>query len=169
MAKREPLTAEYVRSILEYHPDTGAFTWRVSRRCVRIGSPAGKTCDRGYRYIKISQRTYLAHRLAWLYITDKWPANEIDHIDGDPSNNRFSNLREATRSENNCNTGARKNNSSGFKGVSFCNRSKKWRANISLNGKNISLGYHQNLDAARAAYEKASNKLHGKFSRTGGG
>ena len=93
----QTLTAERVRYLLSYDADTGVFVWRVGRGGTRAWSVAGTLHPNGYVYIKIDGRLYLAHRLAWLYTHGAWPADQLDHRDGNKSNNCISNLREATR------------------------------------------------------------------------
>jgi len=90
---------------------------------------------------------------------------EIDHIDGDGLNNRRDNLRVATGSQNNCNMRTRKDNTSGFKGVSWRKSCMKWRAYISLSGEQMHLGYYETPEDAHAAYTEASLNFHGSFGR----
>jgi len=178
MAEREALTADYVRSILHYAPETGVFTWR-ERPCEHFATLnacgvwnsrcAGKTAgniDRGYVQITIDGRPYRAHRLAWLYMTGEWPINDIDHASLDRSDNRFANLREATRSQNGANRRAMSNNTSGVKGVSWHASTRKWQARIQVAGKSKPLGYFDDLEAAAAAYERAAHETFGEFART---
>jgi len=158
------LTAARLREILHYDPDTGAFTWRVSRKGVRAGAAAGTLCQ-GYYRIMADRRSYQAHRLAWLYMTGAWPEAEIDHINLARADNCWCNLREATRVENQRNTSARPNNTSGFKGVVWHKSAKRWRATITADGKQCHLGYFDTPQAAAAAYADAAKKLFGEFAR----
>jgi hypothetical protein len=112
------LTAEKVRELLHYDPDTGIFTWRVNRSNAKAGAIAG-SMDNGYRLIKINGHKHLASRLAWLYMTGAWPERNIDHRDLGPSNDRWENLRLGDHSENAQNTHVRRNNKVGKKGVHF--------------------------------------------------
>ncbi|MBD1229107.1 HNH endonuclease [Xenorhabdus griffiniae] len=105
------------------------------------------------------------HRLAWLLYYGRWPSEFIDHINGDKSDNRIVNLREASNTENSWNSKMRKNNSSGIKGVCWCKSKKKWVARIRIDGKRKTLGYFSNIDEARLIMEKARTKYHGEFSR----
>lgn len=107
MKKNEKqLTVVQLKELLHYNPETGVFTWaRSVGQRARIGRVAGSKVPSGYIKISVSKRVYSAHRLAWLYMTGSWPENEIDHVDNNPSNNAFSNLRAATKSQNAQNRG----------------------------------------------------------------
>jgi hypothetical protein len=164
------VSVERLRELLTYNPETGVFVWRVKKQgAAGIGLAAGcvKECTPGhpYRYIHIDGRLYRAHRLAWFYTHESWPIHVIDHIDGDGTNNRISNLREATPSENGANRGMQANNTSGFKGVSFDICSRRWRALITVNGRARFLGHFDDPASAHAAYAKAAEQHHGKFAR----
>jgi hypothetical protein len=163
-----------VRELLDYDPETGIFLWKVDRTNGRghvfraAGSEAGYIAALNktnyYRQIMIDGRTYRAHRLAWLYMTGSWPANGIDHADGDGTNNSWCNLREATRSENGGNSRRRSDNVSGAKGVRLDRG--KWVAQITVAGKICRLGTFNTLEAAAAAYEAAAIERFGEFART---
>ena len=95
------LTPERLRKVLRYAPTTGIFRWKVSASSrASVGSIAGAKNGRGYHQIRIGGRPYSASRLAWLYMTGKWPNSEISYINGKPSDTRWANLREATSSPN---------------------------------------------------------------------
>ncbi|MDE2105453.1 MAG: HNH endonuclease [Patescibacteria group bacterium] len=168
---RNDLTAEFVRSILVYNSTDGIFTWKARSdtkdRAAKAwnGKPAGGKSNNKYISIKINGVLYKAHRLAWLYMTGEWPKYEIDHINGEPGDNRINNLREAKRTENSYNRGAQKDNTSGHKGVSFYKPYKKWRATIAADGKWRHLGYFESIEDAKAAYAKASSYLHKDFRK----
>lgn len=98
--KHTGLTAESLRELLHYDPQTGIFTWRVTRGNLKACSRAGSMKEDGYIRVCIGERRYHAHRLAWLYVTGDWPVEEIDHINRNKADNRFTNLRPATRSTN---------------------------------------------------------------------
>lgn len=165
-SESDVLTAKRLREVVSYDPETGHFTWLVSRPRARIGGRAGGLgpgCG-GYWCITIDRRRYVAHRLAWLYMTGAWPRTEmIDHINRDRSDNRFANLREATRGQNQVNSGKPSNNSSGFKGVR--RRYGRWFAQIKKSGKHYHLGYFSTPEEAHRAYCTAAIKLHGEFAR----
>jgi hypothetical protein len=153
---KDDLSFDLVSDLLSYDPETGIFKWKQTR-CgkAKAGGVAGKTKRSGYRSIMINGRAYFAHRLAWLLTTGRWPAADIDHIDGNPSNNRFFNLREATRSQNNWNTKR--------VGVTKTPRGK-FKSRIYVNNVAIALGDHPTFELARAAYLAAKEKYHGEFS-----
>lgn len=98
-------------------------------------------------------------------MTGEWPAEQVDHINGTPDDNRWDNLREASNAENCRNTRRRQNNTSGTKGVTWDARRGKWNANICVNRRYIFLGYFEDIEAAAAAYAAASQKYHGAFGR----
>jgi|688.fasta_scaffold108618_2 hypothetical protein len=147
------LTQEQLKMLLNYDPETGVFTWRKTGRNATTVRPDG------YVKITVNGRQCYAHRLAWLYMTDTLPAI-IDHIDRNPSNNKFNNLRAVTRSQNQHNRIKQRNNTSGYKGVVFFKRAKRWRAAIFVNSKPIYLGYYDTPEQASAAYQEAASKYH---------
>ena len=164
MTRDPEINREFLRRILRYDPKTGAFTWLVDRTGkTRAGDTAGGFAKNGYHYISVRGRKYQASHLAWVYITDRWPTPfEMDHINGNPSDNRFNNLRRATRSKNMANT--RWFNPSGYKGASPT-KEGRWRAQITKNYKNHHLGAFDTPQEAHAAYVKASRELFGSFAR----
>lgn len=156
--------------LLSYNADTGDFVWRFGRTfTAKAGSVAGCVLNgtNGYRYrsVRIDSRDYTAHRLAWFYVHGIWPANQIDHIDGDATNNALSNLRQATHAENMRNRGLLKSNTSGFKGVSWNKNSRKWVAKIRVNGRQKTIGYFRDINHAAAAYQAEADSVHGEFAR----
>ncbi len=160
----DDLTAAYVRSILSYNRKTGVFRWKVRRRGIQCGDIAGAV-RAGYRGIGIDFRRYRATRLAWLYVTGSWPTHEIDHKNLNKADDRFSNLRPATHSQNLSNVAIKRNNTSGIKGVSWDRRRRKWIATITANGRQQNLGRFRTRRAAKAAYRSAAAKIHGEFRR----
>ena len=154
------ITQEVLKEIFCYYPDTGLFV----RRSGRYAGVAGSNTSR-YVDVSIGNRMFQAHRLAWLYVYGSFPKGAIDHINGDKRDNRLFNLREATRSENGCNRGKGKANSSGFKGVDlWCG---KWRARIKKHGKSVFLGYFEIAEKAHEAYCDAAKEIHGNFHNGG--
>lgn len=157
------LTAERLRELLHYDPETGVFTWRVNRRGhTRQGDIAGSGSP---VVICLDCRKYLGHRLAWLYMMDQWPSALVDHVDLDSANNRWSNLRAATKSQNSANRLAQRNSRSGVKGVYWNPECRKWGATICLNYKRAHLGLFDNIEDASRAYENAARERFGEFAR----
>lgn len=151
--KMQELTQERIKEFLNYDQDTGIFTWRIGRGGVCSGKTSGYLGPGGYVYIKINGKSYLSHRLVWLYVHGYFPENQIDHIDRVKHNNSIANLREASRSCNMRNTDLQDNNTSGVKGVYFHSASGKWKVQVMVNRKSIHLGYYADkIDAAKARY-----------------
>jgi hypothetical protein len=158
-------TQERIKELLSYDPDTGVFTWRVNRGKVRAGDPTGCPDTYGYLVIGVDRALHRSHRLAVLYMTGAWPTSDVDHINGDPQDNRWANLRSASRTENNFNTGLRCNNKSGRRGVHWNPLLGKWRAGGRLRGKTVHLGCFDSLDEAAAVAETWRRENHGAFYR----
>ncbi len=163
------LTQQKLQEIFSYDPDSGEFI-RIKRVRARdrVGQRAGASTTNGYRCIGIDGKTYLEHRLAWLYMTGEWPVNQIDHVNMNRSDNRFANLREATASENKYNAKARGGamaSKSGLKGVHWNARINRWAARITVNGKMRCLGHSTCPAAASFIYQIEADKLHKNFAR----
>jgi hypothetical protein len=167
MREAKPLPdLEYLREILSYDKETGLFYWKLPRQNIRVGSIAGTRNNRGYIQIRIDQECYRAHRLAWYFLTNIDPVDkQVDHINGIAYDNRASNLRLATDSQNKANQSMRKKNKSGYKGVSFNKSVKKWHAQICIDYKRIHIGYFDSPELAHAAYCKRAVELFGEFAR----
>jgi len=159
-----PTQAE-VKARLHYDETTGVFTWLASGRRVSAGMRAGSVTNKGYIRIKINAFPYPAHRLAWLYVHGEWPSTVVDHIDNDKLNNRISNLRLATHSQNCANQKRRITNKSGFKGVSLKTGLDRWQAVFRREGKNHYLGSFKTKEEAYAVYCDAISKVDGEFAR----
>lgn len=160
------ITADDLRGLLDYDSHTGIFTWRTSpSRNIKIGDVAGGVQNRGYCRIRIHRRDYLAHRLAWLHVYGKWPPSEIDHSNGDKTDNRISNLRVATHSQNLANIRPHRDNACGVKGVRWHKRDRKWVAQIRVAGRERHLGNFECLRDAAEAYERAAIKYFQHFAR----
>lgn len=158
------ISAATLKARYEYRPDTGEFIHLVGHGRRRAGDVAGAPNSLGYITVGIGGRNYYAHRLAFIYMTGRCP-QEVDHINGDPSDNRWCNLRAATHSQNLKNMKLHKTNTSGFKGVSWCSYGKSWRASIKVNGKNLRLGRFKTPEEAAQAYNLAADEYHGEFKR----
>lgn len=162
--KKRPLTLQRLKEVLHYDPKTGIFTCLVNRRKARAGEPTGVITPDGYVQVTVDWSIYKAHRLAWFYMTGEWPkADEIDHRDLDGTNNRWGNIREATRSQNGANKPKQSNNTSGFKGVSAAGL--RYRAYIVVGRKQIHLGMGRTPEEAHALYVAAAQKYYGEFAR----
>lgn len=161
------LTQSKLKSQLHYDPETGVFT-RASvpfGSHAKVGDVAGSLHHTGYIRIYVFGKCYAAHRLAWLYMTGKWPKNLIDHKDMNRTNNAFTNLRDCTKSQNLMNTKKSKANKSGHKGVSWHKATKKWMTAITVQGKSIYLGVFNSAEDAAMIYKNYAKSLHGEFYR----
>ena len=115
--------------------------------------------------VSADRNLVLVHRLIWFWVTGRWPDHQVDHADGNRTNNRWANLREATFSQNIVNRGPNKNNKCGLKGVFFHPQAKKWRARMYHNKKMYELGLHPTPEAAHDVYAKKVREVHGEFAR----
>lgn len=159
------LTQDYLRERFIYNPITGDFSWLVSPRYgIEIGDVAGSCSGDGYCRIRIMKKSYLSHRLAFLYMEGEMPLNLVDHANGNCSDNRWCNLRHATLSENIRNSKIRKDNTSGYKGVGWNDTVNMWVAQIGFEGRLRYIGKYDSKIEAAKAYNNASKKLHGEFS-----
>lgn len=150
-----------------YDPDTGILTNRSTRSSrARIGEEAGWQDVHGYRRIMVDGKKLYVHRVAVAMTLNRWPEEEIDHQNGDTLDNRMSNLREASHSENLKNTAFQTNNKSGRKGVHWDKARSKWVAQIMVDGKQKFLGRFNDRDAASKAYQSAAKFHFGAFART---
>lgn len=162
MADEETVTCDLVRETLNYDPSTGEFTWKTSSGRARAGSVAGTQgtprCE-----IRVCGRRYMAHRLAWLYVHGEWPPFEIDHENRDQRDNRISNLRPATHSQNGLNRGDVKTIAPA--GVGWYPRTQRWRVRIKVDQKEIALGYFKRLVDAIGARRAAESRYFPDFQR----
>lgn len=168
MKPRDDTTVDRLKELLLYDQDTGLFTRRRAHGrngCLNKGAKAGTLQNHGYVAITIDNKRYLAHRLAWLYVYGRWPSKWIDHLNGNRSDNRISNLREVDKQQNQANSKKYKSNSSGKKGVCLHKPSNKFRAYIVLNRRQKHLGLFDTVEEAYAAYAEAAERLFGKFAR----
>jgi hypothetical protein len=160
---------EKLMEMFSYNPDNGLFT-RIANspsNNTKIGKVVTCTDEKGYVVFMVSMTPLKAHRAAWLYMYGYLPLKQIDHINGIHGDNRIANLREATGSENRKNCPAPKSNTSGFKGVSWNSRDKKWQAQGRLNGKRKALGYFDTPQEASEAYINFAKQFHGEFLNIG--
>jgi hypothetical protein len=158
------LTAEQLRLVVSYDPETGVFTQRndAGRHARwKAGRPMGHVAATGYLTIRLVKRLHQAHRLAWLYVHGAWPSKDIDHRNGDRLDNRIDNLRDVSNETNRQNTKlARSDSSTQIQGVHFSASRGVYSANVRHRGRCYFLGYHETAEAARAAYVSAKSRLH---------
>lgn len=188
MAKRELPTPEVLRQLLRYDPETGTLYWlkrgpewfsdchkgrsALGRWNSRFaGKPALNCVRRGLRHGSLLDKSVTAHKVVWAFVHGVWPTHEIDHINGDATDNRIANLRDVPHGENLRNMSLRSDNSSGFTGVTFFRSSQRWGAQVSINGTTKSLGTFKTRDEAIAARESANAELqfhlnHGRAKTT---
>jgi|SRR5882724_4046405 len=159
------ITASRLRELFFYDPQDGSWTRLIAtgyRKRHKSGPVEGYKDKLGRIHIRADRKLYLSSRLAWLYQTGDWPKLFVDHKDGNPSNNRWNNLREATHTQNMRNRKPQRN-VCGYKGVFRKNRT--FRAKITVNYRPIYLGRYKTAEEAALAYNEASKKYHGEFGR----
>ncbi len=157
--RQRMLTAEQLREVLDYDPETGVFTHRHTHHRVRAGQAAGTPHSKGYRQVNVGGGVYLAHRLAWLYTYGAWPTHDLDHRNEIKDDNRISNLREATDGLNKQNRSRpQRNNTSGFLGVAKSRG--RWLASIGVGGHLRFLGRYDTPEEAAEVYLAAKRELH---------
>lgn len=177
MVQGSGITAEDVRAALDYDPDTGVFTWRPRPPLTprvrgwntsHAGKPAGtikKSRTREYVQICLNRKLHHAHRLAWLHHHGEWPANNIDHINGDGLDNRIANLRDVTQSQNCANAQISRNNAVGLKGVHWNKRRNRFTATIRVRRRSLFLGNYDSAEEAHRAYRRAAAEHFGDCAR----
>jgi len=172
---RTKLTQAYLKEALHYDTETGIFTWltrpvshfKNSHECNNCNSRLANTKagsvnkDDGYLRIKLKPKLYFAHRLAFLYMEGYLPENDVDHIDRNRANNKWSNLREVSTRCNLQNCNLSKNNTYGVNGITWHKRADKWMSQIMINSKSKYLGLFDDFDeAVLARYnEEVNNPL----------
>lgn len=159
--KANSMTQGRLKELLHYEPSTGWFTWRHPSSHVNAGDRAGTVHGFGYRQIGLDYKKYLEHSLAWLYMTGEWPSPEVDHENRNRADNRWTNLRLATRSEQGHNKGLHKSNSLGFPGV--YPHGNKYRARLSIDGETKDYGLFPTIAQARIARLLGEKLEFGKF------
>lgn len=160
------LSQESLKEYVSYDPVTGQFTC-IKKWCskVMVGEVVGCYAT-GYWKVSFLGMPYLAHILAWFYMTGEWPKVEIDHKDRDKSNNQWGNLRQATRQQNEFNKSPHGDSILGIKGVSVSKNHDRYRAHITLDGKQYHLGTFDTLEEAKRARREAEQKFFGEFATT---
>lgn len=158
------ITYDQLVASVTYDAQAGVFYRASSLGGVSIGSIAGGLHANGYVMMNVSKRKVLAHRMAWLWVYGYLPNAEIDHINGNKADNRISNLRIASRCENQMNVAITVANTSGIKGVCYNKLASKWQAYIQANNKRHYLGLFSSKENAAEAYRVAEKQLHGEFA-----
>lgn len=154
------------QELLSFDSDAGTFQWKVNRGgAVRAGDAAGTVNKEGYVRILVAKRSYLAHRLAWLFVHGEWPSGMLDHANLNRRDNRLSNLRIADLTLNAANTPLRRDSTSGLKGAYWNRRAGKWQSSIKVRGKSHHLGMFASKHEAHQAYVTAANKFFGPYAR----
>lgn len=165
MGKRD-LTAQELRQVIDYDATTGVFIWKhrlssAGRAVKRCGKQAGSVDLYGRIVIRLHGVLYFAHQLAWLYVYGDWPDGVIDHINGNPADNRISNLRDIPQSTNMQNRRFPKAvNPLNTLGVSWHKAAGRYRARLTVDRKEIHLGLFDSVEDAHRAYLEAKRKLH---------
>jgi hypothetical protein len=155
------LTKAKLKELFNYDENTGLFFRKLDANNGRkAGEVAGYIDKEGYVVIAVDGRNYYAHRLVFLYMEGCFPDDCIDHADKNKANNKLSNLRKATKSENGQNLNISVRNTSGYTGVYYEKSSNRWRARIVINKKSISLGRHKSPELAYEAYKIGKAKYH---------
>jgi len=162
LVKRTP-TKEELRELFQYDPDTGVFTHLKSRGKGKAGQPAGKVNIYGYVEMRVLNKLFVAHRLAFLYMTGEMPVipYTVDHINGERADNRWCNLRIADYRQQSWNAPAHHHNKSGLKGAWPCKQTGRWISMLQDGSRRIWLGRHDTAEEAHAAWIKAATELRG--------
>ena len=156
------ITAEELRKIVRYEPETGDFIWLVGYGRRKAGSIAPK---RPYIQFTFQRKLLYAHRLAWLYVYGQFPDRDLDHINRDPSDNRISNLRLATPRQNSANRPVHKDSKSGLKGVCAL-PSGKYMASIKDGERVKYLGTFDDPNVAYEVFRREEVRIHGEYAWT---
>lgn len=161
MKKSQSITAERLRSLVRYEPDTGNFYWIVARGPKHPGDIAGSVTTQGYNQLAIDRCSLRSNRMAFLYMNGVMPSGIIDHINGDRRDDRWANLRDITASMNSHNMRkASRKSKSGVLGVFFLERKQKWTARLRKMGKDYHIGFFDTIDDAENAYIEKKRLVH---------
>lgn len=166
MTKRKPLPdVGYLRSLFMYEPDTGLLRWKVDRGGKKIGDIAGSERPSGYIQVGVNNKLYRAHLIIWKMVTGEEPPHFLDHENTIKKDNRWVNIRCATKSQNQANIGLTAKNTTGYKGVFWYKAYGKWAVQVWKDGVGHFGGYHDKVDDAVAAANALRENLFGEFAR----
>lgn len=156
------LSQRRLRALLAYDPETGEWVWNTCPppNSRRSGQVAGYVRSDRYKLIRVDNERYYASRLAWFYMTGFWPTEEIDHEDRNPANDRWENLREATSSDNKCNTKTSSRNTSGYRGIGWLPLQGKWQVHVN----SLYCGCFDDLEEAILTRDEMAARLQGPFA-----
>jgi len=160
----DDVTQSILKELFTYDQDDGHFYLRKNRSSWPVGKRVG-SLKNGYIAIQVGARKQYAHRMVWLYVHGALPVDQIDHINGVRTDNRLVNLREATTTQNLFNSRMRKDNISGYRGVSWCSITNQWRAQITINKKMELLGYFPTRECAAKFRDERVKELVGDYAR----
>lgn len=171
------ITAEYVRDVLDYSPDTGIMIWKMRTDESFLRSNYGRTWNtrfagkavgcvnkNGYKHVNLAGKNRSIHRLVWAHYYGRFPNSDIDHANGNKLDNRIANLRLCNDSQNQANAKVPTRNTSGVKGVCWAKDTKKWQAQITWGGRQLYLGQFYKLKDAAAARAQAEKGIFGEFT-----
>lgn len=159
---------EQLLQLYDYNPFTGELIHQVTRGSAVMGTEAG--CINGrrqrteHKVTYVGRKKYYCHRIIWKWMTGEDPPHQIDHRNGNSLDNRWNNLRLATPGQNLANQKSTPGSSSRYLGVHWCNKHKKWIAQIRKNNKNHRLGSFSNEEKAAKVYDRAARRFHGEFA-----
>ena len=155
------ITLARLKEILSYNPETGEWRWLIRpANNLKVGQVAGTVRADGYRQIRIGNVVYFSGRLAWFYMTGNWPTHEVDHINRVRSDDYWTNLREATSSNNGANRSLQSNNTSGYRGVSWDKISGKWDVRVNR----MHIGFYDDMEEAVIIRDSVAKQLQGPFA-----
>lgn len=156
------MTINELKDVFEYQ--NGELFWKINVGNKKIGNKAGTKTALGYIKVTYLKKSYLVHRIIFA-IQNGFMPEFIDHVDGNPSNNLISNLREATKKQNGYNRKLNLNNKSGIKGIAWHKKSKKWQVSIKFDGKQKYLGCYKSIEIAKNVMELSRIEHHKNFAR----
>lgn len=163
-SKESGVSAAFLRALFDYDAETGVLRWKVTTGARVSGTIAGRPQSYGYWRVTIHGVGFPVHRIAWCMTHGEWPNTILDHVNGEPGDNRIANLRLATPSENNANVGSFHPDPSHLRGTRRL-ANGRWQATISKNRKLFCLGCFDTPEEAHAAYAVKAGDLYGEYTR----